>query len=93
MQLVLALVAYVTQLGVGIALAVRPHNHSLVYDVAYLLVASFAVGLRRAWMLMQGAHLSASQEGLAAGQPPNLSAGTKSAVVRMYEQTNLATAG
>jgi hypothetical protein len=66
LQLVLALVAYVTQLGVGIALAVQPHNHSLVYDVAYLLVASFAVGLRRAWMLMQGAHLPASQESPAA---------------------------
>ena len=66
LQLVLALVAYFSQLGVGIALAVQPHNHALVYDVAYLLVASFAAGLRRAWMLMQGALLRDRQESPAA---------------------------
>ncbi len=53
-QMFLAIAAYVIQLGVGIALTVKPHDQSYVYAVAYVLVASFAVALRRAWSLMQG---------------------------------------
>lgn len=54
-QLVAALVAYVSQFVVGVALAVRPAAQGLVVAVCYLLVASFAVALRRAWMLMSRA--------------------------------------
>jgi hypothetical protein len=61
-QLILALAAYVGQLVVGVALAIRPHDDGLVYDVAYLLIASFAVALVRAWSLMQGQHVEAKQE-------------------------------
>jgi hypothetical protein len=66
LQIVLALVAYLTQLGLGIALALHPHDDSLVYDVAYVLIGSFAVALRRAWSLMQGSHLPGDQESRAA---------------------------
>ena len=62
LQIGLALLAYLTQLGVGIDLAIHPHDDSLVYDVAYVLVGSFAVALRRAWSLMQGSHLPANSE-------------------------------
>src|ERR1700677_1167349 len=62
LQLVLAMIAYLAQLGVGITLAIHSHEQGLVYDVAYLLVASFVVALRRAWSLMQGEHLPAKQE-------------------------------
>jgi hypothetical protein len=62
LQIVLALLAYLTQLGLGIALAIHPHDDSLVYDVAYVLIGSFAVALRRAWSLMQGSHLPANSE-------------------------------
>jgi hypothetical protein len=62
LQLILALAAYVGQLGVGVALAIKPHETGLVYDVAYLLIASFAVALGRAWSLMQGEHVDAKQE-------------------------------
>jgi hypothetical protein len=62
LQIVLALLAYLTQLGLGIALAIHPHDDSLVYDVAYVLIGSFAVALRRAWSLMQGKHIHADQE-------------------------------
>jgi hypothetical protein len=51
-QLVAALVAYLCQLVVGIALAADPSDSVLVIAVAYLLIASFAVALKRAWMLM-----------------------------------------
>jgi hypothetical protein len=47
---------------VGIDLAIHPHDDSLVYDVAYVLVGSFAVALRRAWALMQGKHIPADKE-------------------------------
>jgi len=62
LQLVLALAAYTGQLVVGVALAIKPHQTGLVYDVAYLLIASFAVALGRAWSLMQGQQADAEQE-------------------------------
>jgi len=57
-QLVAALVAYVSQLVVGIALIVKPSDAGLVIAIAYLLVASFAVALKRAWMLLGSAEAS-----------------------------------
>jgi hypothetical protein len=62
LQLILAIAAYLAQLVVGIALAIKPHDHGFVYDVAYLLVASFAVALRRAWSLMQGKQVAPEHE-------------------------------
>jgi hypothetical protein len=53
-QLSLALAAFLTQFVVGALLAARPGDQSLVYVIAYLLVASFAAALGRAWSLMQG---------------------------------------
>jgi hypothetical protein len=66
-QLVLALFAYTTQLVVGVALIFHPHSGNLVSYVAYLLIASFAVALRRAWTVLQGRYLS---EEKAAGAAP-----------------------
>jgi len=68
LQIGLALLAYLTQLGVGIDLAIHPHDDNLVYTVAYVLVGSFAVALRRAWSLMQGSHLPADQASRPSGQ-------------------------
>lgn len=51
-QLVAALVAYLGQFLVGCALIAKPSDAGLVMMVAYLLIASFAVALKRAWMLM-----------------------------------------
>ena len=64
-QLLIAAATYCGQLGVGVALALRPHSQELVSVVAYFLVASFGVGLGRAWSLMHGEYLEAKQE-----QPP-----------------------
>jgi hypothetical protein len=50
----LATAAYVAQLGVGIGLIARPHKTTLVTDIAWITIASFAVALMRAWSLMQG---------------------------------------
>jgi hypothetical protein len=47
-------VLYLGQLGIGIALIVVPTNTDLVYKLAYLAVAAFAVALARAWSLMTG---------------------------------------
>jgi hypothetical protein len=62
LQMVLAVVAYVTQLGLGIALTIHQQDDSLVYAMAYVLIGSFAVALRRAWSLMQGKYIPADQE-------------------------------
>ncbi|WP_042440627.1 hypothetical protein [Streptacidiphilus albus] len=51
-QLVAALAAYLCQLAVGCALVARPSDAGLVTAIAYLLIASFAVALKRAWILM-----------------------------------------
>lgn len=54
LQLVLALTAYSLQLCTGVLLTFHAHSRTLVYYLAYLLVASFAVALRRAWLLLSG---------------------------------------
>jgi len=46
--------AFAAQLAVGIGLLARPHNASLVTDLAWITIASFAVALMRAWSLLQG---------------------------------------
>lgn len=43
------------------ALAIRPHAQELVSVVAYVLIASFSVGLGRAWSLMQGQYADTSR--------------------------------
>jgi hypothetical protein len=57
MMLVLSLAAFVFQLVVGLLLVISPGDHALVYSVAYLEIALFAVALGRAWGLVQGKHL------------------------------------
>jgi len=60
-QLIAALVAYLCQFFVGIALVARPSDSGLVVAIAYLLIASFAVALKRAWMLMSRAETSQAE--------------------------------
>jgi hypothetical protein len=52
--LIFSAVLYLGQFGIGIALVVVPTNVDLVYKLAYLAVAAFAVALARAWSLMTG---------------------------------------
>jgi heme A synthase len=59
-MLALSLVTYGFQLVIGILLVISSGNHSLVYTVAYLQIALFAVALGRAWALVQGKHLRPS---------------------------------
>jgi hypothetical protein len=53
-QLALALAAYLTQLVAGVFLIADPGRQSLVYTIAYVVVAAFVAALGRAWSLMQG---------------------------------------
>jgi len=50
--LAFSLVLYLGQLGMGIALIVVRTDAALVYKLAYLIVAAFAIALARAWSLM-----------------------------------------
>lgn len=62
MLLALALAAYLTQLVAGVLLLASPGDQSLVYTIAYVLVAAFAAALARAWSLLQGTHTSKEPE-------------------------------
>jgi hypothetical protein len=42
-------------------LVLHPREDAFVYTLAYLLIASLAVALSRAWALLQGKHTSAPQ--------------------------------
>lgn len=64
--LLLSTAAYVAQLVVGGLLALAPSSRSLVTTVAYLMIASFAVALSRAWSLVRGEHLIPALDGQAA---------------------------
>jgi hypothetical protein len=52
--LIFAALIYLGQLGMGIALIVVRTDTDLVYKLAYLTVAAFAIALARAWALMTG---------------------------------------
>jgi len=52
--LLLSVATYAYQAVVGVILIINPHDSNQVLTVAYLLIASFAVALTRAWALMQG---------------------------------------
>lgn len=64
---VISLLAYAAQLYCGIVLIVRPHDRGAVMNLAYIVFATMAVALARAWSLLRGKHLAAEQ----AGGPPN----------------------
>lgn len=55
-QLILAVAAYLTQLVTGGFLIADSGDKSLVYTLAYVVVAAFAAALGRAWSLLQGRH-------------------------------------
>ena len=61
-QLTLALAAYLTQFVAGAFLVASPGRQSLVYTIAYVVVAAFAAALGRAWSLMQGRHTAQAEE-------------------------------
>ena len=61
-QLTLAVAAYLTQLVAGVFLIDSPGRQSLVYTIAYVVVAAFAAALGRAWSLVQGRHTAQAQE-------------------------------
>jgi hypothetical protein len=52
--LALSVGTYIYQFVVGVILIITPADSNQVYTVAYLLIASFAVALTRAWALMRG---------------------------------------
>ncbi len=59
--LIFSMALYLGQLGIGIALIIVPANTDLVYKLAYLAVAAFAVALARAWTLITGQDKAATR--------------------------------
>ncbi|MGC1183742.1 MAG: hypothetical protein WBA31_01140 [Candidatus Dormiibacterota bacterium] len=66
--LLLSLAAFGTQLVEGVLLTLNGRSSAVLDAMAYLVVASFAVALSRAWALMQGRHV---QEAAALPSPPD----------------------
>jgi hypothetical protein len=58
--LAFSVAAYLGQFGVSAALVTNPRDDVYVYNLAYLLIASLAVALSRAWALLQGKHAKSS---------------------------------
>jgi hypothetical protein len=56
--LILSLIAYLYQLVVGVNLILLPHDSGEVVAMCFLVIASFAFALSRAWSLVQGRHLA-----------------------------------
>jgi hypothetical protein len=52
--LLLSVATYVYQGVVGVTLIINPNDSNQAFTIAYLMIASFAVALSRAWALMQG---------------------------------------
>ncbi len=55
--LALSVIAYLIQLGTGVALILRPRDVHLLHNIAYVLIAAFGVALSRAWTLLRGQRL------------------------------------
>jgi hypothetical protein len=53
----LTLLAYTAQLVIGLIILSDPHDSSQVNRLAYIVFASMAVALQRAWALMRGTHI------------------------------------
>jgi hypothetical protein len=67
---VITLGTYTYQLAAGLVLMLHQHDDAQVAALSYLVFASMAVALRRAWQLMQGKHLDAAELAAAAASGP-----------------------
>jgi hypothetical protein len=58
----LALLSYLSQIGIGIWLTVDKHADGAVNAIAYVMIGSFSVGLGRAWVLVEGSRFGKSSK-------------------------------
>jgi hypothetical protein len=56
-MLLLSFATFAAELALGGVLIAQPHSTGCVRALCYVVIASFAVALGRAWSLMQGRHL------------------------------------
>jgi hypothetical protein len=69
--LVITLVAYAAQLGLGVLLLVDPHSDQLI-NLSVIVFVPLIVSLQRAWSLLKGKHLASARGTPATGDhdPP-----------------------
>ena len=58
---VASLLTYGIELFIAVAFILRPHDVGLVRDLAFVLIACFAVALGRAWQLMESAAVGTTE--------------------------------
>jgi heme/copper-type cytochrome/quinol oxidase subunit 4 len=66
-----AVVAYLLQLGYGIALLVKPHDSNSVNNISYVLFATLVFSLQRAWSLLRGKHIEEAARAAPPGPGPH----------------------
>jgi hypothetical protein len=67
--LALSVATYLYQVVVGVILIGNPRDSNQVLTVSYLLIASFAVALARAWRLLQGRPMRRGLDGTVTVKP------------------------
>ena len=71
--LVITLLAYAAQLGLGVLLLVHPHDSNLLINLSIIVFVTLIVSLQRAWSLLKGKHLASAPGSAVAGdhEPPH----------------------
>ena len=58
--LVITLLAYAAQLGLGVLLLVDPHDSNQLINLSIIVFVTLIVSLQRAWSLLKGKHLASA---------------------------------
>lgn len=59
--LVVTLLAYAAQLGLGVLLLVDPHDSDQLINLSIIVFVTLIVSLQRAWSLLRGKHLASAR--------------------------------
>ncbi len=71
--LVITLLAYAAQFGLGVLLLVDPHDSNQLINLSIIVFVTLIVSLQRAWSLLKGKHLASARGSAVAGdqEPPH----------------------
>jgi hypothetical protein len=70
--LVITLLTYAAQLGLGVLLLVDPHDSNQLINLSIIVFITLIVSLQRAWSLLKNKHLTTARGSAVSGghQPP-----------------------
>jgi hypothetical protein len=65
--LVITLLAYSAQLGLGVLLLVDPHESDQLINLSFIVFVTLIGSLQRAWSLLKGKHLAGTRDAAVTG--------------------------